>query len=183
MILAIIVACEIGFWVLICLGLGARYLLRRPRLGAVLLALTPLVDLVLLIAVGVDLHRGGTATFAHSLAALYLGFSVVYGHRMIRWADARFAHRFAGGPPPVRLDGAAYARASWLDVLRTAAALGVAAGVLWILTGIAADATRAEALTNTYGVLGIILTVELIWAISYTIWPRKPRRRSESAAA
>lgn len=37
MLLVIIVACEIGFWVLIGAGLTARYLLRRPRLGAGLL--------------------------------------------------------------------------------------------------------------------------------------------------
>ncbi|MDT7650336.1 MAG: hypothetical protein QOI36_1742, partial [Pseudonocardiales bacterium] len=28
--------------------------------------------------------------------------TVAFGHSMIRWADARFAHRFAGGPPPPR---------------------------------------------------------------------------------
>jgi hypothetical protein len=36
-------------------------------------------------------------------APAYLGFSVVFGPSVIRWADARFAHRFAGGPPPVAL--------------------------------------------------------------------------------
>ncbi|WP_424326067.1 hypothetical protein [Gordonia sp. (in: high G+C Gram-positive bacteria)] len=34
------------------------------------------------------------------LARLYLGVTVVFGPRLIRWADARFAHRFAGGPAP-----------------------------------------------------------------------------------
>lgn len=173
MILGIIVASEIMFWVLIVLGLSARYVLRRPRLGVVLLALTPVVDLVLLVAVGVDLRAGGTATFAHALAAIYLGFSIAYGHRMIRWMDVRFAHRFVGGPAPDKLYGGAYARACWLDVLRTAAATGLAASILWLLTVIAARGTDTSALVGTYRVLGIILTIELIWAISYTMWPKK----------
>lgn len=80
-------------------GLIARYPLRRPRLGAALLIAVPVVDLVLLAATMIDLRRGATATFAHGLAAAYLGFSVAFGHSMVRWADQRFAHRFAGGPP------------------------------------------------------------------------------------
>ena len=172
MILGIIVACEIGFWVLIILGLVARYLLARPRLGVVLLAMTPVVDLILLVAAGIDLRGGGDATFAHALAAIYLGFSVAYGHRMIRWADVRFAHRFADGPAPVKLHGRDYAAACWRDVPRTALALGIAAGVLWLLTLVAAEGADLEALVGTYRILGIILAIELIWAVSYTIWPK-----------
>ncbi|WP_277870680.1 hypothetical protein [Cryobacterium sp. Sr3] len=40
MIIAIIVASEIGFWVLIALGLVARYMLRLKRTGLTLLAMT-----------------------------------------------------------------------------------------------------------------------------------------------
>lgn len=102
MILAVIAACEIGFWVVLLAGLATRYLLRRRRLGGVLLAAVPLVDLVLLGATVLDLRDGATAGFAHGLAAAYLGFSVVFGPSMVRVADERFAHRFAGGPPPGR---------------------------------------------------------------------------------
>ena len=123
MLVALIVACEIGFWVVLGSGLVARYLLGRRRLGAILLALAPVVDLVLLTATVIDLSRGATADFAHGLAAAYIGFSVAFGHSMIRWADARFAHRFAGGPRPPRphgtagpapaTSGASSARRSW----------------------------------------------------------------------
>lgn len=173
MIIAIIIGCEIGFWVFIALGLTARYLLRRRRLGLVLLAMTPIVDLILLAATGWDLANGGTASFAHSLAAIYLGFSIAYGHRMIAWADVRFAHRFAGGPAPVKLTGVAYTKACWADVIRTLLATGVAAGVLALLIWIAGDSSRTEALTDTFRILGIILVLELIWAASYTLWPKK----------
>lgn len=33
MLIGIIVACEVGFWVILLAGLVARYLLRLPRLG------------------------------------------------------------------------------------------------------------------------------------------------------
>lgn len=48
----------------------------------------------------IDLRGGATAGFAHGLAAAYIGFSLAFGHSLIRWADVRFAHRFADGPPP-----------------------------------------------------------------------------------
>jgi len=86
-ILAIIVGCEIGFWVLILLGLCARYVVRLRRTGLVLLAMTPVVDVVLLTATAADLMAGATATVFHGIAAIYLGFSIAYGHKMISWAD------------------------------------------------------------------------------------------------
>lgn len=172
-ILAIIIACEVGFWVLILLGLLARYPLRRRRLGLVLLALTPVVDVVLLAATAIDLSRGATATTFHGIAAIYLGFSVAYGHKMITWADSHFAYRFAGGPAPRKRYGAAHTAESWRDVARTILAAAIAAGVLWGLILISGDPARASALVGMFRILGIIAAIELIWAISYTFWPKK----------
>ena len=173
LILTVIIACEIGFWVFVVLGLLARYVLRRPRTGFVLLAMTPVVDLVLLTAVIINLQGGGTATFFHGLAALYLGISIVYGHKMVKWADVRFAHRFARGPAPVKIYAAEYAKECWTDVVRTTAAVGIAAGILWLLTTLVDDPSRTEALTGIYPVLGIWFMIDLLWAISYTLWPKK----------
>ena len=61
MLIALIVACEIGFWVVLGAGLVTRYLLGRRQLGAVLLTLVPLIDLVLLVATVIDLSGGATA--------------------------------------------------------------------------------------------------------------------------
>src|ERR671911_1593543 len=117
MLIAVVVACEIGFWVVLGAGLLARYGLGRRRLGAILLACVPLVDVVLLVATVIDLGQGATADFGHGLAAAYIGFSVAFGHSMIRWADERFAHRFAGGPPPTRppKDGRARVLYEWRE--------------------------------------------------------------------
>lgn len=95
-----IVACEAAFWLLLASGLAARYLSQRRRLSTALLASVPLIDIVLLALTVLDLRRGATATFAHGLAAAYVGFTVAFGPIVIRWADERFAHHFAGGPAP-----------------------------------------------------------------------------------
>ena len=88
----IIVACEIGFWLVILLGLITRYLFKRERLGFFFLALTPVIDLILLLVTATDLYNGATATQVHAIAAIYLGVSIAFGKSMIRWADERFVY-------------------------------------------------------------------------------------------
>lgn len=102
MLLAIIGACEVGFWVLLAAGMVVRYLFRQPLAGAVLLAAVPLVDVVMLVASVIDLRRGGEPSMVHSLAAIFIGVSVGFGHHTIRWADRWAAHRFQGAPRPVK---------------------------------------------------------------------------------
>jgi hypothetical protein len=99
-LLGLIVACEVGFWLLLFSGLFARYGLRRKAVSSVLLFCVPLIDVVLLVATVVDLRRGAEATFAHGLAAAYIGFTIAFGGIAVHWADARFAFRFVGGPSP-----------------------------------------------------------------------------------
>ncbi len=97
-ILLLIVGCEIAFWLFLLGGLSARYVFRRERLSTVLLYMVPWIDVVLLLAVIVDLRAGSIATFAHGLAAAYIGFTVAFGRATLDWADRLFAHRFADGP-------------------------------------------------------------------------------------
>lgn len=174
MVLAAIVVCEVAFWVAVLGGLGARYLLQRPRLGAALLILAPVIDVVLLALVVVDLLGGGTASWQHGLAAIYIGISVAYGKRMVAWADVRFHHRFAGGPAPERLTGTRYTLKCWRDVLLTGLAVGIAAAILGTIILLVNDAERTSALSGYFGILGIIFAIDFIWALSYTIWPKKP---------
>ena len=96
----LIVGCEAAFWVVLVLALAARYLLRHERLSRALLLSLPLIDLLLLAFTAVDLKSGTAATFAHGLATAYVGFTVAFGSVAVRWADAHFAYRFAGGPEP-----------------------------------------------------------------------------------
>jgi len=96
----LILACECGFWVVLLLALVTRYLLRKERLSRVLLICVPLIDVLLLVFAAMDLRRGSIATFAHGLAAAYVGFTIAFGEMTVKWADAHFAHRFAAGPIP-----------------------------------------------------------------------------------
>ncbi len=150
MIIAVIVVCEVGFWVLLAAGLLARYGLRRPRLGAALLIGVPLVDLVLLVATVIDLRSGTVATSAHGLAAVYLGFSVVFGHRTIRGVDERVAHRFAGGPAPSKppRDGVARVTYEWMTWLRGLAAWAIACGLLALAILLVGDGGRTAELAS-----------------------------------
>jgi hypothetical protein len=176
-IAAAIVAAEVGFWVLLAAGLGARYLLRRPRLGAGLLIAVPLVDVFLLAVTVVDLRGGATAGGAHGLAAVYIGVSVAFGHRMVRWADARVAHRFAGGPPPPARPKHGRARTlhEWREFGKAALAWAIATGLLLAAILIVGDAARTEALQWWIVRLTAVLAIWSLWPITYTIWPAKPK--------
>ena len=99
-LLVIIVGCEIAFWVFLLSGLVFRYVFGLVRLSSGLLIAVPFVDILLLGATIVDLGFGSTATFAHGLAAAYIGFSIAFGKVTIQWADTWFAHKYAGGPAP-----------------------------------------------------------------------------------
>ena len=100
LLFALIVACEVGFWVVLLLALVVRYLLRKEPLSRALLICLPLIDLLLLAFTAIDLRRGTTATFAHGLAAAYVGFTVDFSGLAVKWAHAHFAYLFAAVPAP-----------------------------------------------------------------------------------
>jgi hypothetical protein len=176
-LIALIVACEIGFWVVLAAGLIARYVLRRRRLGAALLIVAPVVDLVLLVATTVDLARGATAGFGHGLAAAYIGFSVAFGHGLVRWADERFAYRFAGGPPPSKPPRYGRARTlhEWREFGKAALAWAIACGLLGLAIVVVGDGDRTAALDAWLVRLTMVLAVWAIWPVSHTFWPAKPK--------
>ncbi|GLW99990.1 hypothetical protein Misp02_40770 [Microtetraspora sp. NBRC 16547] len=173
--LAVIIGCEVGFWVFLALGLLARYALRMRRTGATLLLAVPLLDLILLVATVVDIRGGAVATWQHGLAAAYLGFSVMFGHRTIKWADAWFSHRFAGGPRPWKppAGGMARARYEWGIWLRIAAAYGITCALLLAMIRLIGDPARTEALSQFMLGTAKVPLFALLWPVSYTIWPKK----------
>ncbi|MEJ2864055.1 hypothetical protein [Actinomycetospora flava] len=156
---------EVLFWVLIASGLAARYLLRRRRLGAVLLASTVLVDLGILATAVIDIRAGGAATFAHGLAAIYIGFSVAFGPVIVRWADVRAAHRWAGGPAPVPVprSGPERARHEWDRFARWVVAALICAAVLGLVHLLAGPGADLAALSPWFGRLGL---VTVIWFLT-----------------
>lgn len=177
MIAFFIVACEIGFWLFVLAGLFFRYILKKRRLGAFLLFCTPVVDLALLIATAIDLRNGATADFFHGLAAVYIGVSIAFGKRMIRWADERFFHKFAGGPAPTPKPkfGAAHARYERQMWYRHLLAWVIGCALLAGMIGFVGDFDK----TRELAVMGqrwlVVLAIDFLWSFSYTLWPRKEK--------
>jgi len=177
MLLAIIIGCEIGFWALLAAGLATRYLLRWRRVSTVLLVCLPLLDVVLLAATVVELRGGATAGFSHGLAAAYLGYSVAFGHSWVRWADERFAHRFAGGPPPKAKPRYAPARTryEWREFGKATIAWAIGCGALLAMIAMVGDAERTRALVGWTMRLTFVWAVWSLWPISHTLWPARPK--------
>jgi hypothetical protein len=168
-LLVVIAAGEAGFWVLLGAGLTARYLLRARRLGALLLASTVLVDLTVLVATVFDLAGGEVANWSHGLAALYIGVSVAFGRDMIHWADQRFAHRFAGGPPPDRRPrhGRAWVRYEWLQWIKFALAWAIACGLMLGMIELVDAPERTEQL---WGWMGRLTVALVVWFVGWPLW-------------
>jgi hypothetical protein len=172
---ALIVACEIGFWVLIALGLTARYPLKARRLGAALLLAVPGVDVVLLVATVLDLRSGSPADATHGLTAVYLGVSIAFGRQLLGWADGKFAHRFAGGPapaPPPRT-GRAHAARERRQWGRHLLAYGIAVVLLLGCTALIGDVTRARPLWSPMAPWAVVLVIDFVISFSYTLAPRR----------
>ncbi|WP_129842519.1 hypothetical protein [Streptomyces sp. RFCAC02] len=178
--LVLIGAAEVAFWVVLAAGLATRYLLRMRRLSTVLLLGVPLVDVALLVATVEDLRSGTEASFTHGLAALYLGFTVAYGHRVIRWADGYVAHRFGGaerpaGPPRY---GAARSRYEWrlwrMTLVAAVITLVVIEGMVRLVDDAGAGGTGS--LRGVQGTAVRAVVIHGIVALTYTLWPKQPEQ-------
>jgi len=173
-IVALIIACEVGFWVLLAAGLAVRYLLKWRRTSVALLLCEPLLELVLFVVTAVDLKNGAEPGWEHGLAALYIGFTVAYGHYTIRRLDGHAAHRLAGGPRPPKPPRHGLARARhegrlWLrTVLAAAVACALLQSAIWYVGEGDISSLRAFEWTalRVAGIHGLI-------ALTYLIWPKK----------
>lgn len=176
MLLWLIIGCEIGFWIFLFSGLLIRYLLHSPKLGKAVLLCVPLLDLILLCATALDLHNGATAEFAHGLAAVYLGFTVVYGGSVIKWLDQHVAYRFAAGKkpdqPPAR--GWEYTLHEWKQWGKGVLSGAIAAALLATAIAYVNQPERTLALNEWFATIFWVLAVWLVvWPVWYTLFPRK----------
>jgi hypothetical protein len=162
----------------------SRYPLKRRRLGSALLAATPLVDLVLLTAAVVDIRNGATPDLRHALAAIYLGVSIAFGHRLIAWADGVFAHRFAGGPKPSGgpKHGRAHARSERAGWYRHALAWTIAAAVLGFIHLVGGNRAETQQLFRVLGTWLIVVGIDFVWSFSYTTFPRQGPKGADLSA-
>ena len=168
-----IIAAEIGFWIVIILGLTFRYVFNYRKIGTFFLFLTPVIDLFLLIVTAMDLLKGGNATYAHAIAAIYLGVSVAFGKSMIRWADERFLYYIIKeGTKPEKKTGFAFARNSLKGSFQHLFAYIIGAGFLSVLIYLVNDPDRSFIFFETLKVWALVLGIDFIISISYFIWPR-----------
>lgn len=181
-------ACEIGFWVLIGAGLATRYLapVLARRLSTVLLLLVPVLDVVLVVASLLDVARGSTPGLTHGLAAVYLGFTVAFGHSMIKWADGRFAYRFAGGPPPMKPPkyGAANVAYEWREWGKAALAWAIAMAVMVVtsfVAGAGIPVLRDWAVDPMWTWAMRISVVLVIWFVGWPLWSTIDPPRAKKA--
>ena len=164
-----IVACEAAFWVVLAVALAARYLWRSQRLSRNLLFSLPGIDLFLLVFTSLDLRSGAVAMSAHGLATAYVGFTVAFGGVLVSWADQKFAHRFAGGPPPT-----AAPTIGW-DAVRYEMKLWGRSIVAWsitlvLLTGLIAWIGRGEQTKQLEGWFGIAAASVVLWFVFGPLW-------------
>ena len=173
----LIIGCEVAFWLLLLLSLATRYLLRIEALSRWLLFSLPLVDVLLLVFTALDLRAGMTATFAHGLAAAYVGFTVAFGSIAVQWADAHFARRFASGPAPPKAptqgwSGVRYELKLWL---RCIVACAILVALIDALIAIVGNQKATEPLQAWYKyAFGCII----FWFIFGPIWNLLFFRRS-----
>ena len=177
MIVGLIVACEVAFWVLLAAGLAFRYVFGMPRVGLALLLCEPLLEVVLFAVTAIDLRYGAEPDWRHGLAAVYIGFTVGLGHSTMRWADAHFAHRFAGGPPPVRPPKYGTARAvhEWKVagrwILAAVVAMTLLQAAIWYVGGDGGtDSLRAWQQRMAW-----LIGINVIIAAGYTLFPKRER--------
>lgn len=173
MLYAVIITSEVLFWVFLLAGLTARYPLRSPRLGAALLVCAPLVDLITLAAAVIDLRGGAEPSFAHVLAAIYIGVSVGFGHSMMRWTDVRFAHRFADGPAPERVPerGPAKAAHERVQLVRHVVSWAIGAGLMTLAALLVGTPAAEQTFLGAAGVWSAALVIDAVWSLSYTLVP------------
>lgn len=171
----LIIACEIGFWIFVLAGLTARYILRKKTLSSLLLLCTPLIDIILLTATTIDLHRGAEAGIFHGIAAIYIGATIAFGKSMIHWADERFAYKFGNGPRPSKppKSGSEHARRERNGWYRHLLAWSIGLALLFAMIFFIGDSEQTKNLWGIIRTWTFVLAIDFVISFSYTVWPRK----------
>ncbi|GGB44721.1 putative membrane protein YmcC [Lentibacillus populi] len=171
----LIIACEVGFWVFVLAGLITRYVFKMKKLGVLLLACTPIVDLLLLITTVIDLKNGAVATTMHGVAAIYIGVSVAFGHRMIKWADRWFQYLFTKGPKPNKRKkyGKEFAKMERVGWYHHLLAWIIGVGLLGAIILFIDNFAQTEALLQTIMLWSLVLVIDFAISFSYTVFPKK----------
>lgn len=168
-----IVCCEILFWVFIVAGLIMRYGFRREKLGFRLMAMSPVIDIVLLVLTVLDLSRGSTATLAHGLAAIYIGVSLAFGKQMIAWADG--VYRRVILKEQVAKERISRARRERNGFYRHILAFLIGGALLGAMILWLGNTEQTESLLRTLRLWGLVLVIDGVISMSYTVFPARSK--------
>ncbi|WP_414051448.1 hypothetical protein [Macrococcus animalis] len=174
LILLLIIAAEIMFWVFIILGLIARYTFKKEKLSLILLSSTISVDLFLVICTTIDLRSGNEASVFHGIAAVYIGVSLMFGKQMIQYADNKYQVLILKrNIDENKLSGMDYARNYLLSYIKHIGAFIIAYLLIMIMKWLINDSNQTKQLTGIINIWQVVLIIDLIITISWFIWPKK----------
>ncbi|WP_447040035.1 hypothetical protein [Streptomyces sp. DSM 118878] len=174
MIVTLIIICEVGFWVLLAAGLALRYWAKMPRASVAVLLCEPLLEVLLFVATAIDLRNGAEPDWKHGLAAVYIGYSVALGHYTVKWVDVRVAHRFAGGPAPVKPKyGTPRAIHEWKNAARWVLAALIAIALLQGAAWYVGDDGDTGSLQVWQQRMLWLISINVAIAVGYTLFPKK----------
>lgn len=169
-----ILLAEVAFWVVISAGLVSRYIWKRQRLSIVLLALTPVIDLALLVLTAIDLRNGQVASVVHGIAAIYIGVSVAYGKTMIEWADEKFHHWILKqSKEKEKLFGKAKGIHELKMWIRHIIAYGMGSALLYGMIQYIGDSGNTDVFWQMIKYWGIIVLIDGAISISYILFPKE----------
>jgi hypothetical protein len=172
--IAWIITAEIAFWIVILIGLVCRYRFKKPKLSIIFFALTPVIDLLLVLLTAMDLRAGTPASISHGIAAVYIGVSIAYGKTMITWADEKFQQWFLKLPvEKKRLTGLAKGIHEIKMLGLHVIAYVISASLLYAMIVFIGQLTDTSSLLQVMKVWGIILIIDAIISFSYIIFPKK----------
>ena len=172
--IAWIIAAEIAFWFVILIALVCRYRFNKPKLSIFFFALTPVIDLLLILLTAMDLKAGTPASASHGIAAIYIGVSIAYGKTMITWADEKFQQWFLKVQiEKQRLTGLAKGihevKMLGLHVL----AYIISTSLLYAMIVFIGQHTDTSSLLQVMKIWGIVLIIDAVISLSYVIFPSK----------
>ncbi|MFJ7405496.1 MULTISPECIES: hypothetical protein [unclassified Lysinibacillus] len=172
--IAWIITAEIAFWIVILIGLICRYRFKKPKLSIIFFALTPVIDLLLVLLTAMDLRAGTPASISHGIAAVYIGVSIAYGKTMITWADEKFQQWFLKLPVEKKqLTGLAKGIHEIKMLGLHVIAYVISASLLYAMIVFIGQLTDTSSLLQVMKVWGIILIIDAIISFSYIIFPKK----------
>lgn len=169
-----IIAAEVLFWIVLFAALYFRYILKAKKLSLLFFALTPVIDLVLLVLTALDLKNGSDATISHGLAAVYIGVSIAYGKTLIAWADEKFQkHVLKVDVQIKRLDGKEKAHYEIGMFIRHLVAYGIAAVLLLIIINYVGIQNDTNSLYLVMKIWAIFVAIDGITCIINLYFPKK----------